>query len=68
MTIGASSSDSIGRIGDSSGDERVALEGMLRGYPVDQLVEEVLIAWEELASRNEELLTSKHLRHQGSRD
>lgn len=59
MTLGTSSSGGIGRIGDSSGDERAALEGMLRGYPVDQLVEEVLIAWEELASRNEELLTSK---------
>jgi chromosome segregation ATPase len=59
MTLGTSASSGIGRIGDSSGDERAALEGMLRGYPVDQLVEEVLIAWEELASRNEELLTSK---------
>jgi chromosome segregation ATPase len=32
---------------------------MLRAYPVDQLVEEVLVAWQELADRNEDLVTSK---------
>lgn len=59
MTLGASNPGGISRIGDSSGDERAALEGMLRGYPVDQLVEEVLVAWQELAERNEDLVTSK---------
>lgn len=59
MTLGATNPGGISRIGDSSGDERAALEGMLRGYPVDQLVEEVLVAWQELAERNEDLVTSK---------
>ena len=44
---------------ETTGDERAALEGMLRAYPVDQLVEEVLVAWQELADRNEDLVTSK---------
>tara|TARA_B100000287_G_scaffold93147_2_gene85321 strand:+ start:1110 stop:2399 length:1290 start_codon:yes stop_codon:yes gene_type:complete len=59
MTLGASSPGGIRRIGESSGDERAALEGMLRAYPVDQLVEEVLVAWQELSERNDELVTSK---------
>ena len=44
---------------ETNGDERAALEGMLRAYPVDKLVEEVLVAWQELADRNEDLVTSK---------
>ena len=44
---------------ETNGDERAALEGMLRAYPVDQLVEELLVAWQELADRNEDLVTSK---------
>jgi chromosome segregation ATPase len=32
---------------------------MLKGYPVEQLVEEVLIAWQELAARNEEMVSVK---------
>jgi len=44
---------------ETTSDERAALEGMLRAYPVDQLVEEVLVAWQELADRNEDLVTSK---------
>ena len=59
MTLGSSTSGGINRISDSTGDERAALEGMLRAYPVDQLVEEVLVAWQELADRNEDLVTSK---------
>ncbi|MDA7492320.1 hypothetical protein N8392_02110, partial [Candidatus Poseidonia sp.] len=43
----------------SANDERAALEGMLKGYPVNQLVEEVLVAWDELARRNEELVVVK---------
>lgn len=43
----------------SSREERAALEGMLRGYPVEQLVEEVMTAWEELAERNDELVESR---------
>lgn len=59
MTLGTSPSGGIGRISESSGDERAALEGMLRAYPVEQLVEEVLVAWQELADRNEDLVTTK---------
>ena len=59
MTLGSSTTGGINRISDSTGDERAALEGMLRAYPVDQLVEEVLVAWQELADRNEDLVTSK---------
>jgi len=32
---------------------------MLQGYPVEQLVEEVLIAWDELSKRNEEMVSVK---------
>lgn len=46
-------------MGSSSNDERAALEGMLKGYPVEQLVEEVLVAWDELGKRNDELVAVK---------
>ena len=59
MTLGTSSSGGIRRMNETTGDERAALEGMLRAYPVEQLVEEVLVAWQELADRNEDLVTSK---------
>ena len=59
MTLGSSPSGGTGRTSDSNGDERAALEGMLRAYPVEQLVEEVLVAWQELADRNEDLVTTK---------
>jgi chromosome segregation ATPase len=59
MTGAASSPSGIKRIGDSSNEERAALEGMLQGYPVEQLVEEVLIAWDELAKRNDEMVSVK---------
>ena len=59
MTFGAETPGGIRRMTESSGDERAALEGMLRAYPVEQLVEEVLVAWQELADRNEDLVTSK---------
>ncbi|MAE78877.1 MAG: hypothetical protein CL967_03770 [Euryarchaeota archaeon] len=59
MTIDSSGTSGINRIGESTGDERAALEGMLKGYPVEQLVEEVLIAWNELAARNEEMVSVK---------
>ena len=59
MTLGTSAAGGIGRISDASRDERAVLEGMLRGYPLDQLVEEVLIAWQELAGRNDELVSVK---------
>jgi chromosome segregation ATPase len=32
---------------------------MLQGYPVEQLVEEVLIAWDELSKRNDEMVSVK---------
>ena len=59
MTFGAETPGGIRRMTESSGDERAALEGMLRAYPIEQLVEEVLVAWQELADRNEDLVTSK---------
>ena len=59
MTLDSSGTSGINRIGDASGDERAALEVMLKGYPVEQLVEEVLIAWNELAARNEEMVSVK---------
>lgn len=59
MTIDSTGTSGIRRLDDASGDERAALEGMLKGYPVEQLVEEVLIAWQELAVRNEEMVSVK---------
>lgn len=59
MTLDSTGTTGINRIRDATGDERAALEGMLKGYPVDQLVEEVLIAWNELAARNEEMVSVK---------
>ena len=59
MTGAASTPNGIRRIGDSSNEERAALEGMLQGYPVEQLVEEVLIAWDELSKSNEEMVSVK---------
>ena len=35
------------------------LTSMLKGYPSDQLVEEVVIAWDELTKRNDELVELK---------
>lgn len=32
---------------------------MLKGYPVEQLVDEVLVAWDELGKRNDELVAVK---------
>ena len=59
MAVESSSPGGIRRVGSSSNDERAALEGMLKGYPVDQLVEEVLVAWDELGKRNDELVAVK---------
>ena len=59
MTLGASNPDSSGGQQTTSVNDRAALEGMLKGYPVEQLVEEVLIAWQELAARNEEMVSVK---------
>ena len=59
MTIGASPSGPVRGLNNNGGEERAALEGMLKGYPVDQLVDEVLIAWQELSEKNEELVTAK---------
>ncbi len=38
--------------------DRAALAGMLSGYGQEQLVDEVITAWEELASANKELASS----------
>ena len=43
----------------SSNEDRAALEGMLKSYPVEQLIDEVLIAWEELAQKNDEMVNLK---------
>ena len=59
MTLDTSSQGGIRRVGTTSNEERSALEGMLKGYPVEQLVEEVLVAWDELARRNDELVAVK---------
>lgn len=40
-------------------NDRAALEGMLKSYPVEQLVEEVLVAWDELTNRNDDLVSTK---------
>ncbi len=39
--------------------DRAALAGMLKGYSGDQLVDEVLSAWDELSSKNSELATAR---------
>lgn len=60
MTFGTASSGGGGQSsGGSSRDDRAALEGMLRGYPVEQLIEEVMTAWDEISTRNEEIVTLK---------
>ena len=59
MAVESSSPGGIRRVGSSSNDERAALEGMLKGYPVEQLVEEVLVAWDELGKRTDELVAVK---------
>ena len=59
MTLSGSSNGGISRLGADKNEERAALEGMLSSYPVEQLVEEVLTAWEELSSKNEELVSVK---------
>ncbi len=59
MTLGAPNPDASQGSTTSSGNDKAALEGMLKSYPVDQLVEEVLIAWDELGRRNEEVVTIK---------
>jgi len=41
------------------GNDRSALEGMLKSYNSEQLVDEVLIAWDELSARNDDLVATK---------
>lgn len=59
MAVESSSPSDSRRVGNSSNDERAALEGMLKGYPIEQLVDEVLVAWDELGKRNDELVAVK---------
>jgi len=59
MAVESSSPSGVRRVGGTTNDERAALEGMLKGYPVEQLVDEVLVAWDELGKRNDELVTVK---------
>ncbi|MEE2759116.1 MAG: hypothetical protein VYA86_03960 [Candidatus Thermoplasmatota archaeon] len=39
--------------------DRAALAGMLKGYDADQLVEEVLAAWDELSTKNGDITSIK---------
>ena len=39
--------------------DRAALAGMLKGYDADQLVDEVLSAWDELSTKNGEIASVK---------
>jgi len=39
--------------------DRAALAGMLKGYSGDQLVDEVLSAWDDLSAKNSELATAR---------
>ena len=50
MTLDSSGTSGINRIGDATGDERAALEGMLTGYPDEPLVEAVPISCTETAA------------------
>ena len=59
MAVESSTPGDHRRVGNSSNDERAALEGMLKGYPVEQLVAEVMVAWDELGKRNDELVNVK---------
>ena len=59
MTLGTSSGNPVQNLHSSSNEDRAALEGMLKSYPVEQLIDEVLIAWEELAQKNDEMVNLK---------
>ncbi len=59
MAVESSSPGGVRRVGGTTNDERAALEGMLKGYPLEQLVDEVLVAWDELGKRNDELVAVK---------
>ncbi len=43
----------------TEGVDRAALAGMLKGYDADQLVEEVLAAWDELSTKNGDIASIK---------
>ena len=58
MTLGTAATPGEG--GDSvGGNDRSALEGMLKSYSPEQLVDEVLVAWDELSARNDALVSTK---------
>ena len=59
MSVEAAAPGSDGASGLIDNSDRSALEGMLKAYPAEQLVDEVLIAWEELSDRNKELADAK---------
>ena len=59
MTLGTSSGNPVQNLHSSSNEDRAALEGMLKSYPIEQLIDEVLIAWEELAQKNDEMVNLK---------
>ncbi|MBK29688.1 MAG: hypothetical protein CMB49_03135 [Euryarchaeota archaeon] len=59
MSVEAATPGSDGASGLIDNSDRAALEGMLKAYPTEQLVDEVLIAWEELSERNKELADAK---------
>ena len=63
MHLDSMTADAAVKAGDGGetigGNDRSALEGMLKSYSSEQLVDEVLVAWEELASRNDDLVSTK---------
>ena len=63
MRLDIMTADAAVKTGDGGetigGNDRSALEGMLKSYSSEQLVDEVLVAWEELASRNDDLVSTK---------
>ena len=59
MSIEAAASGSEGAPGLIDNSDRSALEGMLKAYPAEELVDEVLIAWDELSERNKDLADVK---------
>jgi chromosome segregation ATPase len=50
---------SASAMGGTESVDRAALAGMLKGYGGDQLVEEVLSAWDELSTKNSEIASVK---------
>ena len=61
MTLGTSTGNPVQNLHSSSND-RAALEGMLKSYPVEQLIDEVLIMG-RISSKNDEVVNCKQNAH-----